>query len=136
MAADINHRVNGRRTAEALAARLVADAAVEARLRDRLQRPVVDLARDHQHQRAGRGDHPVVVPAAGFQQRHRCLGILGEPARDRAASGAAADHDKIECVRHNCPKLFKRGNAPALRVPLKAWAFADFLARARRFGPI
>src|SRR4051812_24109714 len=40
VAADIDHGVDRARSAETLAARLVADAAVEARLRYRLQRPV------------------------------------------------------------------------------------------------
>jgi hypothetical protein len=68
--ADIDHRIDGAGATQPLAARLVAGPAVEAGLRHRLQRPVVDLARHHQHQRAGRGDHPVVVAAASLQQRH------------------------------------------------------------------
>ena len=103
VAADIDHGIDRGRAAEPLAARLIADPAVEARLRHGVERPVVDLAGDHQHQRARRGHHPVVVLAAGFQQRHRRLGILGQPARHRAAAGAAAYHHEIECIRHAFP---------------------------------
>ena len=67
MAADIDHGVDGRRAAEPLAARLIADAAVEPLLRHGLERPVVDLARNHQDQRERRGHHPVVVLATGIQ---------------------------------------------------------------------
>ncbi len=52
MATDIDHRIDCGGTAEPLAARLIADPAVEARLRHRIERPVVDLARDHQDHRA------------------------------------------------------------------------------------
>jgi len=100
MAADIDHRIDRGRAAEPLAARLIADAAVEAGLRHGIERPVVDLAGDHQDQRARRGDHPIVILAAGLQQRHRGQGILGEAARHRAPAGATAHHDKIKSVRH------------------------------------
>ena len=119
MATDIDHRIDCGGTAEPLAARLIADPAVEARLRDRIERPVVDLARDHQDHRARRVDDPVVALAAGFQQRHRRTGILGEPARDRAASGATAHHHKVECIRHAFPP-------PSWP---QGWAFAELLAR-------
>ncbi|KTT54467.1 hypothetical protein SB7C_12330, partial [Staphylococcus epidermidis] len=49
MAADVDHGIDGRRAAEALAARLIADAAVQAFLRHRVERPVVELAREHQN---------------------------------------------------------------------------------------
>ena len=100
VAADIDHGVDRGRAAEPLAARLIADPPVEARLRHGVERPVVELAGHHQHQRAGRGDHPIVVRLAGFQQRHRGLGILRQPPRHRAAAGAAAHHHKIVCIRH------------------------------------
>jgi hypothetical protein len=52
MAADIDHRIDGGGTAEPLAARLIADPTIEARLRHRIERPVVNLARDLQDHRA------------------------------------------------------------------------------------
>jgi hypothetical protein len=67
VAADIDHRVDRGRTAEPLAARLIADPPLKARLRHRIEGPVVEPARDRQRQRARRRDHPVVAPAAGFQ---------------------------------------------------------------------
>jgi hypothetical protein len=67
VAADIDHRVDRGRTAEPLAARLIADPPLQAGLRHRIEGPVVELARDHQRQRARRGDHPIVARAAGFQ---------------------------------------------------------------------
>ena len=62
VAADIDHRIDRGRAAEPLAARLIADPPVEARLRHGFERPVVDLARDHQDHGARRGHDPVVVP--------------------------------------------------------------------------
>src|SRR5258706_6008792 len=103
--ADIDHRIDRGGAAESLAARLIADPAVEARLWHRIERPVVDLARDHQDHRAWRGDDPVVALAAGFQQRDRRPGLLGEPARDRAATGATAHYHKVECIRHAYPHV-------------------------------
>ena len=95
-----------RRAAEPLAARLIADAAVEALLRHGVEGPVVDVAGDHQHQRERRRDHPIVVLAAGIQQRHRCVRVLRQPSRHRAAAGAAAHHHEIECIRHAYPPGF------------------------------
>src|SRR5258708_9061184 len=85
VAADIDPRIDRGGAAEPLAAGLIADPAVETRLWHRIERPVVDLAPDHQDHRARRGHYPVVEPAAAFQQRHRLPGIPAEPARDRAA---------------------------------------------------
>jgi len=103
MAADIDHGVDRGRAAEPLAARLIADAAIEARLRHRVESPVVEFSWHHQHQRAGRGDHPIVVLVTRFQHRHRRLRILGQAAGHRTAAGAAAHHGKIECIRHVYP---------------------------------
>ena len=103
VAADIDHRIDRGRAAEALAARLIADPAVEAGLRHGIERPVVDLAGDHQDHRARRRHHPIVVLAAGLEQRHRRCRILRQPARHRAAAGAAAHHHEIECIRHAHP---------------------------------
>ena len=71
-------------------------------LRHGVEGPVVDVAGDHQHQRERRRDHPIVVLAAGIQQRHRGARILRQPPRHRAAAGAAAHHHEIECIRHAC----------------------------------
>ena len=125
MAADVDHRVDRGTSAEALAARLITDAAVEAGLRHGIERPVVDLAGDHQDHRTRRGDDPVVVLAAGFQECHRGLGILRQPACDRAAARAPAHHHEIECVGHAwppvCAVIFGFGR---WHVPIVGWAEA------------
>ena len=56
--ARIDHGVDGRRTAERLAARLIAAPAVEARLRRRFERPVIEGGRHHQGAREGRVHDP------------------------------------------------------------------------------
>jgi hypothetical protein len=100
MAADIDHSVDRRRAAESLAARLIADPPVEALLRYRIECPVVDLAADHQDDRARRVHYPVVVLSAGIEQRYRSVRILRQPSCHRAAAGACAHHHEIECIRH------------------------------------
>ena len=100
VAADIDHGVDRGRAAEALAARLIADAPLQARLRHRVERPVVDSACEHKHQRARRGHHPIVASAAGIQQRHRCLRVFRKTPRHSAAAGAATHHDEIEYIGH------------------------------------
>ncbi len=153
VAADIDHGVDRRGAAETLAARLIADAAVEARLRHRVERPVVGLAGDHQDHRAGRGHHPVVIRAAGLQQCHRRCGIFRQTACDRAAPGTAAYDDKIEALhalvptfRSSCslaaPTSANFGKlwalAPRFCFWAGGWAFMEILARAAfsaAFGP-
>ena len=100
MPADIDHGVDGGGAAEPLAARLIADAAVQSLLRHGLERPVVDLAGDHQDQRERRGDNPIVILAAGIEQRHRRARILRQASRHRAAAASRAHHHEIECIRH------------------------------------
>jgi hypothetical protein len=110
--ADIDHGIDGGRTAEPLAARLIADAAVEALLRHGVESPVVDLAGDHQRQRVGRRHHPIVVSAAGVQHRHRNAGVLRQPSCHRTAARARAHDHEIEGIRHaQLPPdfLFSRG---------------------------
>src|SRR5262249_22078429 len=74
-------------------------------------------ARDHQDDRAGRGYHPVVVLAAGIEQRHRRARIFRKPPRHRAAAGAATHHHEIECVTH---------------APLPCLSYSSFRARSPR----
>src|SRR6267142_694930 len=108
VAADIDHGVDGGGAAEPLAARLVADPPLKASLRHGIESPVVEFAGNHQRQRARRGDHPIIARAAGLEHGHRRLGILGKPAGDRAAAGAAAHHHEIDRVRHALPPMFFR----------------------------
>ena len=102
VAADIDHGVDRRRAAEPLAARLIADAAVEAGLRHGVEGPVVDLAGDHQHQRERRGDDPIVVPARRRRAAPPRLPdppTTAPPPRNRRSR---AHHHEIECIRHAC----------------------------------
>ncbi|MEH2558577.1 hypothetical protein V1286_006106 [Bradyrhizobium algeriense] len=106
VAADIDHRVDRGRAAEPLAARLIADAAVEALLRHGVEGPVVDVACDHQHECERCRHHPIVVLAAGVQHRHRNVRVLRQPPGHRAAARAAAGHHEVECIRHAHPPDF------------------------------
>ncbi len=95
MAADIEHRVDGAGAAEGAAARLVALAAVQARLRHRLIGPVVDpaVARQHGDDAQRRADQDVPALAAGLDQANGDIRILAEPRRQRRSGrSAAGDH--------------------------------------------
>ena len=98
VAADIDHRIDGGRAAERLAARLVADTAAEARLGHRIVGPVVDLRRNHRSACERRADHPATPVIAGLDKRDRDVRVLAQPARDDATGGAAAQHNKIEVL--------------------------------------
>ena len=93
MPADVGHDVDRARAAERLAARLIPAPAVEARLRDRLEGPVVDLGPPRQHQGDPRrgADERVLAVSACFQQADGHGRILGKPRRQRRAGGSAAD---------------------------------------------
>ena len=100
MAADIDHRVDRRRTAQHLAARLVADAPAEARLRHRVEGPVVDAGRHHRD-RAGRHvDERAVAAAAGLEHADGHGRVLGQPPGDDAAARTAAHDDVVESLVH------------------------------------
>ena len=94
VAADIDHRVDRRGTAEPAPARLVAGAPVQALLRYRFI-AIVRLFGDEGHE-ARRLDPDVVVAPARFEQAHPARSIHGETARDRAAGTATADDDVVE----------------------------------------
>jgi hypothetical protein len=108
MAADIDHGVDRARSAQRLAAGLVADAAVQAGLRHRLKGPVIGFGR-HLDGNPDRGlDHPIVAGAACLQQADADPGILAEAARHHTAGGSAADDDIVELfhVRPPCSLAF------------------------------
>src|SRR6202035_557058 len=106
MAADIDHGIDRARPAERLAAGLVADAAIEARLRHRLEGPVVCLGR-HLDRDADRSlDHPIIAGASGLQQADAELRILAETARHDAAGRSAADDDIVELFHCALPLPF------------------------------
>ena len=96
MAADIDHGVDGRGSAQTLAARLVADAPVQPLLRDRFV-PVVRVLEQERHEPGRLHQHAVVAPA-GFQQADLTGAVHGKPTGNRAARAAAADHDIVVLV--------------------------------------
>ncbi len=106
VAADVDHRVDRARAAQHLAARLPADAAVQALLRHRVEVPVGDVPLGEQRETRGHVDQDVVVHRAGLDQRHRHRRILAEPRRQHAAARAAAHHDVVEI--HACLFLVVR----------------------------
>src|SRR5882724_12411509 len=111
MAADIDHTVDRARSAQRLAARLVALASVEPRLRHCLEGPVVDfrLARQHCRHADRRPDDNTPTLAAGLDQADGDLVIFRKASRERCAGRAAACEDIIVChaspspVRCYCP---------------------------------
>src|SRR5712691_204074 len=99
--ADVDHRVDRARAAKRLAARLISYPAVEAGLRHRVERPIVDLRRDHDCGRGGRVDDPAGADLAGFQQANLDVRIFRQPARDDATRRPASDDNVIELVHTN-----------------------------------
>ena len=100
VAADVDHRVDRARASQHLAARLPADAPVQALLRDGVEVPVGRLGLRQQRQARGHVDQDVLVHRAGLDQRHRHRRILAQPRRQHAAARAAAHHDVVEV--HAC----------------------------------
>jgi hypothetical protein len=101
VAAHVEHGVDRARAAEAAPARLVAAAAVQARLRLGAQRVVVDrrAARQHRHRGGRRAHQDAAAVAAGLDQAHAHARILAEPRGERGASGAASDDHVVELHR-------------------------------------
>src|SRR5882724_12046463 len=107
MAADIDHAVDRARSAQRLAARLVASASVEPRLRHCLEGPVVDFrfARQHCRHADRRPDDNTPTLAAGLDQADGDLVIFRKASRERRAGRAAACEDIIVC--HASPSLVR-----------------------------
>src|SRR6266446_147010 len=107
MAADIDHAVDRARSAQRLAARLVASASVEPRLRHCLEGPVVDfrLARQHCRHADRRPDDNTPTLAAGLDQADGDLVIFRKASRERRAGRATACEDIIVC--HASPSLVR-----------------------------
>src|SRR6266436_1295373 len=145
MAADIDHAVDRARSAQRPAARLVASASVEPRLRHCLEGPVVDfrLARQHCRHADRRPDDNTPTLAAGLDQADGDLVIFRKASRERRAGRAAACEDIIVC--HASPSLVRcyylrraqpvanAGEAAAKRNPKTRSASARIcIARATR----
>jgi hypothetical protein len=95
VAANIGHRVDRRRAADHLAAGALDAPPVESRLRLGEVHPVVQPLFEDAAPADRDLDPRVAVPAAGLQQQHPGLGILGQPPRQGAAGGAGADDDVV-----------------------------------------
>ena len=103
VAADVAHAVDQRGTAQALAASAFHAAVVHVRLRVGLVGPVVAPAL----QRVGEGgghlgaEVQAMVRAAGFQQQHADLGVLGQARGQHVTGRTGADDDVVE-FHGNC----------------------------------
>ena len=103
LAAHVDHGVDRARAAEHLAARLVAAAAVQPRLRHGLEGPVGGAVL-RQHGEPGRAvDQHALVDRAGLEQADRDRGVFAQPAGEHAARRAAADDDVVELPLPRCP---------------------------------
>ncbi|MCY1346045.1 hypothetical protein D9M69_321200 [compost metagenome] len=113
VATHVDHAVDRAGTAQRLAARLVALAPVEARLRHRLVGPVVIALAHHHHDAGRRLDQHLPVAAAGLEQAHADLRVLAQARRNRTATRPATDHHVIEhLLTHiGSPQGFTFGSA-------------------------
>ena len=95
LAADVDEPVDGRRTAQHLAARGVDAPAVERRLRLRLVRPVHVQVVEQLAVAERNVDPRVGVARAGLEQQHLAPPPLGEAIGEHAAGRAGADDDGV-----------------------------------------
>ena len=95
LAAHVDHAVDRRAPARHLAAGIDQAAPVEPRLGRRLHHPVGARVADAVEVPHRDMDPVVGIAATGFEQEHAGARILGEPAREHAASGAGADDDVV-----------------------------------------
>ena len=109
LAAHINHAVDERRAAQALAARHRDHATARAFLGLGLEAPVVGRVRQ-QLAEAGRDADPQAARlAAGLQHQHAVLAGRGQPVREDATGGAATDDDEVERIVHRPDSDSRRG---------------------------
>jgi len=94
VAADIDHRVDRARSAQAASAWLIAGAAIETFLRHRVEFPVGILQQERHH--SGCLDQKIIIPPAGLDQADGALSVFTQPSRYRAAGGTAADDDDVK----------------------------------------
>lgn len=100
MATNIDHGIDGGRTAQAFSPGLEALATIEAFLRNRFQHPVVDGPGEHGYRTGGHIDQQTVPLATGFQQTDAGVRVFTEPSGQGAAGGATTDDEVIELVVH------------------------------------
>jgi hypothetical protein len=97
LATQVDHGVDGAGTAQHPPARLVALAAVEPRLRHRLEAPVGLAGAGHQGQSGRAVDEGAAVLGACLQQAHAHVRVFAQARRQHAAGRTTAD-DQI--VKH------------------------------------
>ena len=126
MTAHIEHGVDRARPAKRAAARLIPAPSIEARLRHRFQRPVVELGPPRHHRRHERGGayQDVAARAARLNETHRDRWIFAQPCRQNAPGRAAADDDVI--IAHP-PVLLRQS---LCRTPQNAKARRNVMRRA------
>src|SRR5476649_1264354 len=97
----IDHGVDGGRSPQCLAPRLIALASVKARLRHGFERPVVEPCRQHHNGGRRYVYERTVAASSRFENADSDCGIFGQPPRDDTPSRACADHDEIKNVTHS-----------------------------------
>ncbi|MCY1354775.1 hypothetical protein D9M69_411670 [compost metagenome] len=112
MAAYIDHAVDRTGAAQDLAARLVAGASVEPRLRHGFEGPVMEAFAHHHHHAGWRLDQQLLVTATGLQQANADLRILAQARGDRTSAGATAHHHVIEHMLTHIELLRASGSNP------------------------
>ena len=105
VAADVDHRVDGRGAAQTLAAWLVGAPPVQAGLRHAPEGPVVVAGGQHGDCTAGDVHHRPATATAGLQQADAGAGILAQASGQHGAGRTAADHDVVKFHAHACSCL-------------------------------
>jgi hypothetical protein len=95
LAADIDHGIDRAGSAQHLAARLVAPAAIEAWLGHGLERPVGLPVLGQRRQPCGTVNQHACIGRAGLQQGDLHGGVLAQAGGQHAAGRAAADNDVV-----------------------------------------
>src|SRR5471032_3563579 len=112
----IDHCIDSGRSTQRLAARLVALAAIKARLRLGFECPVVELCRQH-HNSGRRNLHECAAAAPSrFKNADRDCRIFAQPPCDDTPTRACTDHYEIEYVAHS-------GLLPNSRRMPRRWRF-------------
>ncbi len=106
VAADVAHAVDQRGTTQALAAAAVHAAVVHVRFGIGLVGPVVAraLQRIRQRRRHLGAEIQPIVRAAGFQQQHADVGVLGQARGEHVTRRAGADDDVVIFHGSNLPQ--------------------------------
>ena len=93
--ADVIHAVNGRRSAEHAAARLMNHPIIQKRFRLGSVLPVESRTLDGSSERRRHLDTPIVVLGARLQKQHRAARVLREPIGQDTSGRACAHDDEV-----------------------------------------